>query len=105
RQHVFGELVRRLTDVIDVLEDVTFRRMDVRLATYLLAASDADSRLVSKTHQAIAGDLGSSREVVSRLLKEFEHDGALTLSRGRIAIVDSAKLRGMASGYDSWSVT
>jgi CRP/FNR family transcriptional regulator len=101
RQHVFGELVRRLTDVIDVLEDVTFRRMDVRLATYLLAAADADSGQVSKTHQAIAGDLGSSREVVSRLLKEFERNGVLTLSRGSIQVGNSTRLRGLAAASDS----
>jgi CRP/FNR family transcriptional regulator len=101
RQHVFGELVRRLTDVIDVLEDVTFRRMDVRLATYLLAAADADTGRVSKTHQAIAGDLGSSREVVSRLLKEFERGGALTLSRGSIHVGNSASLRSLAAGSDN----
>lgn len=105
RQHVFGQLVRRLTDVIDVLEDVTFRRMDTRLATYLLAAADPDSGLVTRTHQAIAGDLGSSREVISRLLKEFERGGSLTLSRGHIAISDFAKLRNLASDCEPVSVT
>jgi len=105
RQHVFGELVRRLTNVIEVLEDVTFRRMDVRLATYLLAAADTDSAKVSKTHQAIAADLGSSREVVSRLLKEFERNGALSLSRGSIQVRDGGTLRGLAAGSGAFTVT
>ena len=102
---MFGELVRRLTDVIDVLEDVTFRRMDVRLATYLIAAADADSGKGSKTHQAIAADLGSSREVVSRLLKEFERKSVLSLSRGSIQVTDGRALRDRASVSDAITVT
>ncbi len=98
RQHVFAQLVRRLVDVIDVLEDVTFQRLDIRLATYLLAAADPGSGRIGRTHQAIAADLGSSREVVSRLLKEFERNGLVTLGRGSIQLMNHARLKNLAAG-------
>ncbi len=101
RQHIFAQLVRRLVDVIDVLEDVTFQRLDVRLATYLLAVADEASGRISKTHQAIAADLGSSREVVSRLLKDLERHRLVSLSRGSIALENHAGLKRVAAGTGS----
>ena len=53
---------------------------------------------MGKTHAEIAADLGTAREVVSRLLKEFERLGAISLARGRITLNDSDLLRGLATG-------
>ena len=93
RQYVFDLLANRLHTIIAVLEEVVFRRLDARLVTYLLdqATSQAGKR-IRTTHEAIASDLGSSREVVSRLLKEFEHEGILHLERGNISIENFEKL-------------
>lgn len=82
---VFGVLGRRLTGVIMLVEEVAFGRMDERLMDYLVEKSE-DGRLAS-THQKIADDLGTSREVVSRLLKEFERRGGIKLARNMIEII------------------
>lgn len=97
RQYVFQLLSQRLGAVIAVVEEVTFRRMDARLASYLLDAlghsEDAD---LHRTHEAIAADLGSSREVISRLLKDFEHAGAVRLARGTVHVLDPGALKEVA---------
>ncbi|MEW6277185.1 MAG: Crp/Fnr family transcriptional regulator [Candidatus Eremiobacterota bacterium] len=90
RSFLFGTLARRLSDVIEVVEEVAFRRVDVRLAEYLLAFGLGEVR---RTHQEIAVDLGTSREVVSRILKDFERRGALTVTRGALRSIDPDRLR------------
>ena len=71
---VFGLVSKRLAEVIAVLEDVAFQRMDTRIANYLsnLASNNTTLKI---THHEIAANLGSSREVVSRILKDFETRG------------------------------
>ncbi len=91
----------RLTEVMSLVEEVAFRRMDQRLArrlTELFLLEEGPERSVEITHADIAADLGTAREVVSRLLKEFERVGAIGLSRGRIVLRDAATLRELASG-------
>ena len=87
RNFLFGLISERLGDVISVVEEIAFRRVDRRLASYLLqrATTDAGIRV---THQAIASDLGTSREVVSRILKDFEHQGLISVSRGHVSLCD-----------------
>jgi CRP/FNR family transcriptional regulator len=72
---------------MELVEEVAFGHMDERLMDYLLEKS-ADNRLEA-THQKIANDLGTSREVVSRLLKDFERKGRVVLSRNSIQILGS----------------
>ena len=87
RTYVFNLIYSRLQSVITLVEEVTFRRLDVRLADYLLARMEehgGDS--LRATHESIAFDLGTSREVISRLLKEFEHEGLVGLERGGILL-------------------
>ena len=76
-------LASRFAEVISLVEEVAFQRVDKRTADYLVHAADADG-IIKKTHQDIAADIGTSREVISRILKEFEHSGLVTLSRGEI---------------------
>jgi CRP/FNR family transcriptional regulator len=95
RRFVFGSFGRRLADLMMVVDEVAFRRIDLRLADLVLDRMDGDRR-VTMTHQEIAAELGSVREVVSRQLKEFERRGWLALRRGRIEIVDAAALRSLA---------
>ena len=84
RDFVFTLLGQRLTSVMTLVEEVAFGRMDLRLLEYIEEKSE-DGKL-NATHQKIANDLGTSREVVSRLLKEFERQGKIILSRNLIQI-------------------
>ena len=93
RNYVFQLLSERLGAIIAVIEEVAFRRVDSRLAEYLLHLQETTGNLIEKTHQEIAVDLGTSREVVSRILKDFEREGALTLARGHLTIAQPALLK------------
>jgi|TARA_R100001440_G_scaffold50707_1_gene70725 CRP/FNR family transcriptional regulator len=76
---------RRLDDLMLLVEEVAFRRMDQRLEEWLTSHMTDGSMEV--THQQIASELGTAREVVSRLLKEFENQGRVELSRGHIRLI------------------
>ena len=92
RNYLFGLISDRLGDVISVIEEIAFRRVDRRLADYLLQRAGGRRQSIKATHQAIASDLGTSREVVSRILKDFEHQGLIAVSRGQLQISDAAGL-------------
>lgn len=92
RQLVFGNFSSRLADVIRRLEAVVFVPIDPRLAALLLEAGRGGS-LQSITHQSIAVELGTAREVASRHLKRFEQQGLIRLGRGHIEIADVAGLQ------------
>jgi len=77
-------LSQRLISVMTLVEEVAFGKMDVRLLDYIKEKS-GDGTLRT-THQKIADDLGTSREVVSRLLKDFERAGKVILSRNLIRL-------------------
>ena len=95
RTFLCSMLALRLSEVIAVVEEVAFQRVDTRTADYLLNAAGHDGAIL-KTHQDIATDIGTSREVVSRVLKDFEHRGLISLSRGKIHTLNLDELRGMA---------
>lgn len=83
----------RLSDVMWVIEQVAFMSMDKRLASFLLEqASIEGSDELSITHDTIARNLGTAREVISRMLKYFENEGLVALSRGRVALRDRKRL-------------
>jgi CRP/FNR family transcriptional regulator len=92
REFVFTLMSRRLSGVMELVEEVAFGRMDERLLDYLVEKS-ADNRL-GTTHQKIANDLGTSREVVSRLLKDFERKGRVQLSRNAVTLLDQLRKTG-----------
>ena len=96
QEYIFGLLSQRLANVIEIIEEVAFRRMDCRIASYILKNSDISTETVQVTHEAIAQELGSSREVVSRILKTFEKQGLLSLSRGMIQLNNWDELRNIA---------
>ena len=97
RRFVFADYAHRMTDLMHVVEEVAFERIDKRLAQKLLARADA-AGVVSSTHQDLATELGSAREVVSRHLKELQRRGLVELSRGQIAISDRAGVEALAQG-------
>jgi CRP/FNR family transcriptional regulator len=93
RNHVFALFGERLASLLAVVEAVAYRKLDRRLAGLLLARSDP----VVTTHQALADELGSVREIVSRLLRAFEDKGWVDLSRERIHIKYRAALEAVAT--------
>lgn len=92
RRFVFLLFSERVADLMQLVEEVAFMRLDQRLAALLLG----HGRDVRTTHQQLAQDLGSVREIVSRLLKGFEHRGLVKLGRETIEILDPAGLRQLA---------
>lgn len=99
RDFVFETMSARLTDVMTLVVEVAISRMDVRLASLLLklASCHPDDRTIHLTHDELAAELGTAREVVSRLLKEFERSGALRLARGHVTVVDPPALAALAA--------
>ncbi len=96
RDFVFDMLSQRLASLLDVLDQVAFRRLDARLAAWLLTRARTYNP-VRVTHQHIAAELGTSREVVSRVLEEFARQGLVRTRRGLVEIVDVAGLQRRAA--------
>ncbi|MDT9000170.1 Crp/Fnr family transcriptional regulator [Paucibacter sp. APW11] len=93
RRYVFGLFADRLAELMALAEAVAFQRLDQRLAAALLG----HGQTLQTTHQALADELGTVREIVTRLLKRFEREGWLRLGRERIDVLDPAALRALAS--------
>ena len=90
-------LASHFSDVMWLMDQVLFKRMDSRLAAFLLEESELNQRRSLKiTHETIARHLGSAREVVTRMLKYFQEEGLVTLSRGTVSIQDEKRLRDVA---------
>jgi len=93
RNFVFNLFAERIAELMQLVEEVAFRRLDQRLAGALLG----HGRAVRMTHQNLADELGSVREIVSRLLKGFSDQGLVRLSREHIEILDAPGLRRIAA--------
>ncbi len=96
RRFVFTAFSVRITNLFRVIEEVAFARIDVRLAQRLLELSDANDH-VELTHQQLAAELGTAREVISRQLNEFQRRGWISTSRGAIDLRSREALRQLAS--------
>ena len=94
RSFVFAAYSRRLIDLLRVVDDVAFGRIDVRLADRLLSLAGGDKEILA-THQQIASELGTAREVISRVLHDFQKRGFISQTRGRIALIDKPALRAL----------
>jgi CRP/FNR family transcriptional regulator len=95
RRFVFTAFSVRITNLFRLIEEVAFSRIDIRLAQRLLDLADTSNR-VALTHQQLAAELGSAREVISRQLQEFQRRGWITLGRGTLELNDRAKLAALA---------
>ncbi|HNQ75490.1 MAG TPA: Crp/Fnr family transcriptional regulator [Pseudothauera hydrothermalis] len=93
RSFVFHLFAERIADLMQLIEEVAFRKLDQRLAALLLGKG----RVLNVTHQQLADELGSVREIVSRLLKGFAADGLVRLAREQVEILDPAGLRRLAA--------
>ena len=99
RLFVFRGFSGRLCAIVSRMESVTLKTIDERLVTQLLKG---ESDLLSNvTHQVLATEIGTAREVVSRKLRSFESNGQIRLSRGRIEILDREKLGELVSAPDA----
>lgn len=96
RQFVFGIFGDRLAELMALVEAVAFQRLDQRLAAALLG----HGQIIHTTHQMLADELGTVREIVTRLLKRFERAGWLQLGRERIELLDAGALRQAAAGLE-----
>ena len=92
RDFVFHLFSERIAELMQLVEEVAFQRLDQRLARLLLARGDE----IHTTHQALAEELGSVREIVSRLLKGLASQEMLALGRERITITDRRRLEAFA---------
>lgn len=96
RDFVFQLMSQRLTDVLGLVNAVVFERMDARVAALLVERTTGGGTL-RITHQVIAAELGTSREVVSRILESLAAAGLLRVTRGRIEVLDQAGLAASAA--------
>jgi CRP/FNR family transcriptional regulator len=92
RRFVFGSQGRRLAELLQRVEEVAFGRLDVRLAKHLVDRCANHAGSVNATHQQLARELGTAREVVSRQLKAFEKKGWIALHRGAIEVMQPQAL-------------
>ena len=95
REFIFDLLSNRLSTVMAVIDEVLFQRMDQRVAAWLLEKM-ALNNPITVTHQEIAADLGSSREVISRILEDFKQAGLIETGRGLVNILDQDGLSSRA---------
>jgi len=94
RDAVFTLFADRLTGLMTLVEEVAFHKLDQRLAAWLAARGPT----ILASHQVIAQELGSVREIVSRLLKQFEEQRFVRLGRERIEVLDPLSLKKLAEG-------
>jgi CRP/FNR family transcriptional regulator len=86
-------MAERMADLMALVEAVAFQRLDQRLAALLLAQGP----VLARTHQQLAEELGTVREIVSRLLRRFEREGWVALGRERVELRNAAGLRGVCA--------
>lgn len=91
RSFVLDDYTKLLSGMFDLVEEIAFAPLEQRLARRLLVEADAEG-IVWKTHQQLASDVGSVREVVSRLLGEWADDGLVEIRRGQVQVIDRARL-------------
>jgi CRP/FNR family transcriptional regulator len=94
RATVFRLFSDRLIDLMQLVEEVAFRRLDQRLAKLLLSRGNE----IHASHQALADELGSVRVIVSRILRNFEDDGWLSLEREHIRVLKTDAIKRLADG-------
>lgn len=94
RQYVMQNYGALISDLIVLLDEVAFQSLDARLAKWLL---DMGNNHIERTHQQIADELGTAREVVSRQLKRLEQKGWLSMGRGEIELLQRGELLKLAN--------
>lgn len=88
QKFVYNTILNRYLEVITFVDEVILHSIDERVLKYLLKNSIQNHDIIKITHDRLASELGSVREVISRILKEFEQIGAISLARGKIIIIN-----------------
>jgi len=97
RNEVLGLFAERMADLTSLIDAVAFHKLDRRLAAALLG----HGQQLAITHQALANELGTVREIVTRLLRRFEREGWVALGREQIQIINGAALRELAASLSA----
>ena len=89
-------MATRFTDVMWLMEQIMWKSLDKRVAAFLLEeAAIEGTQLLKITHEAIANHLGTHREVITRMLRYFQSEGMVKLTRGAVEIVDEEKMEAL----------
>lgn len=99
QKYMVKNLFTKYSDLIGLLEEIAFERMDSRIAKYLINVSKStnNSNYIYLTQEKIAQELGTSREVVTRILTDFKNKDIITSQRGKITILDKNKLQSISN--------
>ena len=89
---------RRISSLIELVSEIALERLDVRLARHLLQLCDGD-QMIRTTHEALATEIGTAREVISRQLRQFEQQGWIKTARGRITLIETQSLQALSDGF------
>ena len=95
---LMDNLSRRIGCLIELVSEIALERLDVRLARHLLQLC-ADKQEVNTTHEDLAKEIGTAREVISRQLRKFEDEGWVETTRGRIRILQHPPLEALSEGF------
>lgn len=95
QQFVYDTLHGRLARMMTLVHEIAFARMDARIAAYVLARTDFDRPQLNVRHEDIASELGTAREVVTRILNQFERDSLVATSRGSLTVLDRKRLQNL----------
>lgn len=92
RQFIYKQFIHRINAVTNLLENIAFKPINYRLAYLLFHNTNENTAALMITHEQLAVELGTAREVISRTLKDFQTRGILSLNRGKISHIDRLAL-------------
>ncbi len=95
---LMDNFARRIGSLIELVSEVALERLDVRLARHLLQLCD-DKQTIHTTHEALATEIGTAREVISRQLRQLEQQGWIKTARGLIQITDTSSIQSLSDGF------
>jgi len=95
---LMDDLSRRIGCLIELVSELAMERLDVRLARHLLQLC-TNNRVVNTTHEELATEVGTAREVISRQLRKFENEGWIETTRGKILIHQHTPLKNLSEGF------
>lgn len=99
QQYIYKLLSVRLLEIMTLIDEIVFHKIDERLMEYLLRHTENDGDIIEMTHEELASQLGSAREVISRIIKGLERDGLIQLSRGKVRVIQRSSLERKLSSY------
>lgn len=99
RQFIYKQFIQRINAVTNLLDNIAFKPMSYRLAQFLFNNSSEETKTLMITHEQLALELGTAREVISRTLKDFQNKGILSLNRGKIRLLDRLALENIINQY------